>query len=249
MRPIDYIDYDKISDDVLYLGSKLYLRMNVSLSDKADPDIRYHFHREFMYKDTHAPHDNFISIKRKFNYYLSLDRTDISQGGIMIRAQDMILLKSKLEQVSVWFTGNTFGTKDKQLVIRYKKDPVILDGLAQQKYIQFNPIVVVYDSTGEQSPGVRITLGDPDIFADITVDKFYGLKYTIDNFNLYQSAQLLINYLGRPEYGFNMSIMEDNKFLENEGDVDIANIKNRNLPNQKKKSYFEKMDDMMKGDE
>ena len=35
MRPIDYIDYDKISDDVLYLGSRLYLRMNVSLSDKA----------------------------------------------------------------------------------------------------------------------------------------------------------------------------------------------------------------------
>ena len=36
MRPIEYIDYDKLSDDVFYLGSKLYLRMNVSLLDKAE---------------------------------------------------------------------------------------------------------------------------------------------------------------------------------------------------------------------
>ena len=47
MRPINYIDYDKLSDDVLYLGSNLFLRMNVSLSNKGDQDQRYHFHKEY----------------------------------------------------------------------------------------------------------------------------------------------------------------------------------------------------------
>ena len=39
-RPIQYINYDKLSDDVLYLGSKTYLRIVVQLSSKKDPDKR-----------------------------------------------------------------------------------------------------------------------------------------------------------------------------------------------------------------
>ena len=250
MRPIEYIDYDKISDDVLYLGSKLYLRMNVSLSDKGDQNARYHFHREFMYESAYAPNNKFVSIKRSFNYYLSLDRPDIPTGGIMIRPQDMYLLNSKLEAVSSWFSSTTFGTtKDKKLCVRVHKDPVIIDGLASQKYLQFDPAVFVWENTGEQTPGVRITLGDPSIFADISVDKFFALLYTISSFNMYQSAQLLLNYIGRPNYGFNMMEIERNTFLE-EREEGLVNAKdNRQIRGNKKKSFFDTLDGMMKEEE
>lgn len=243
MRPIEYIDYDKLSDDVYYLGSKLYLRMNVSLSDKVDPDIRYHFHKEYKYFDPHAPNKYFVSIKRKFSYFLSLDRIDIPQGGIMIRPQDMIVLKNKLEEISKWFSGNNiFGVKNKKLIIKNHKEPIIVDGLANQKYIQFDPIVVVWENTNEQTPGVRITLGDPSVFADISVDKFFGFLYTISTFNMYQSAQLLLNYLGRPEFGYNMRELENYDRLPEDEDVPIKAVDGRQVKNIKNLSFFQKMD-------
>ena len=246
MRPIEYIDYDKLSDDVFYLGSKLYLRMNVSLSDKAEPNQRYHFHREFAYSSAYAPNGRFISIKRSFSYYLSLDRADVPLGGIMIRPQDMIVLKAKLEEVSKWFSDNIFAIKGKTLIVKNKKKPIIVDGLANQKYLQFDPVVIVWENTGEQTPGVRITLGDPSIFADISVDKFFGLLYTISTFNMYQSAQLLLNYLGRPRYGFNLFESENNNFLSDQDKDDkLMNAKdNRQIKGNRPKSFFDKLDDI-----
>lgn len=247
MRPIEYIDYDKISDDVLYLGDKLYLRMNVSLSSKKEPDMRYHFHQEYEYPSPYGRNGYLKSIKRSFQYFLSLDRKDISGGAIMIRSQDMFLLKEKLTQVSEWFNDGTFGTKKKNLIIKTKREPIILPGLANQKYLQFDPIVIVYEGTGEQTPGVRITLGDSSIFADICVDKLFSLKYTIDTFNMYLSAQLLINYLRRPEFGTGLYVLENNEFMEEHNTGAIVK-NNRGIPDKRPKSFFDKMDDLLKED-
>lgn len=244
MRPIQYIDYDKLSDDVLYLGSKLFLRMNVSLSSKGDQDQRYHFHKEYKYDSKYAT-DKLMSIKRSFDYFLSLEKIDC-KVSIMIRSQDMILFKVKLEQVSKWFETDTFGLKGKELIVIKKRQPILLEGLALNKYIQFDPIVITWENTGEQTPGVRVTLGDPSIFADITVDKFFGLVYTISTFNMYQSAQILVNYLGRPSFGMNSYEIEDNSYLNDKQDkLEGAKI-NRTIP-KKNRSFFDKMDDLAGG--
>lgn len=246
MRPINYIDYDKLSDDVLYLGSNLFLRMNVSLSNKGDQDQRYHFHKEYRYDSKYTSNGKLLSIKRSFNYYLSLDKTD-TKMNIMIRPQDMILFKMNLEQVSKWFSDNTFGTKGREVILRNRKESIVLPGLAQQRYIQFDPVVVVWENTGDQTPGVRVTLGDPSIYADISVDRLFALLYTISNFNMYESAQLLVNYLGRPNFGMNLYEIEDNIYLrEQEGKIENAK-NNRTIPSQKK-SFFDSMDLMAKGD-
>lgn len=119
--------------------------------------------------------------------------------------------------------------------------------MASQKYLQFDPVAVVWENTGEQTPGVRITLGDPSIFADISVDKLFALVYTLSNFNMYQSAQLLLNYLGRPQPGFNLLEMEENTFLKENQD-NLTNAKdNRQIKGKNKNlSYFDKLDKMMK---
>lgn len=241
MRPIQYIDYDKLSDNVLYLGSRLYLRMNVSLSQKADPNQRYHFHKEYKYDSLYSSSKKLLSIRRSFDYYLSFDKVD-TKDIIIIRPQDMILLKMKLESVSKWFSDDTFGSRGKELVIRKKKDPIVLSGLSYQQYLKFEPVPIVWETTGEQTPGVRITLGDSSSFADISVDKFFGLMYTISTFNMYESAQILINYLGRPDFGFNLYEFDNMDILEQEEPEISAKI-NRQLPKQNA-SFFEKMNKM-----
>ena len=136
MRPIQFIDYDKLSDDVLYLGSKLYLRMNVSLSTKNEQDIsRYHYHKEYSYPSKYS-NNNLVSIKRSFTYYLSFDKADI-RNIVMIRAQDMIVLNRALERVVLWFEDkehNAFYVRSKKLIVK-KKQPVLVEGLAMNSYL------------------------------------------------------------------------------------------------------------------
>lgn len=243
MRPIQYADYDRLSDDVLNLGSRLYLRMNVVLSDKVDPDQRVHFHREYQYYTKYSD-GKLISVKRSFSYFLSLDKVDM-RSSVMIRASDMVLFKRKLAEVSTWFDDMSehFVMKNRVLMIKNRPKPVVLEGLAAGKYLMFEPVVIVWENTGEQSPGVRITLGSPSVFADVSIDRFYGLIYTISNFNMYMSAQLLINYLGRPEFGANLREVDD----DNAGHEEHSRLQGaktaRQLP-KRDKSFFDKMKDM-----
>ena len=40
------------------------------------------------------------------------------------------------------------------------------------------------------------------------ISRFLGFKDFLENFNMYQSAQLMLNYLQRPEYGEYLYDME-----------------------------------------
>lgn len=244
MRPIQFIDYDKLSDDVLYLGSKLYLRMNVSLSSKQDPDMRYHFHKEYSY-DSKYSKARLMSMKRSFDYYLSFDKTDL-RNIVIIRPQDMIVLQRALAKVVLWFEDkerNAFYVRSKKLIVK-KQQPILVEGLAMNGYIEFQPIVILSENDNKQTPGLRLTLGKEDCFADITIDKFYGLFYTINTIHMYEAAQNLLNYLGRPDFGTNLVEME---FVDvNKKEDTITGAKeNRTIPNQKPKSFFDKVNEMM----
>ena len=238
IRPIQYEDYDKISDDILYLGSKLYVRMNVSLSTKDGIDRR-HFHKEFNYGSQYASDDEgLISIRRSFNYYLTFDKTDVHKS-IMIRPQDMIILIECLSKVSVWFKNGTFGSVDDEVVILKKRRPIIVSGLVQNAYLQFDPVVVEYEDPPVKIQGVQITLGDPLVYAHINVDNFFGLLYTLINFRMFESAQSMINYIGRPAYGFNMMEMNNKNPYARTQQTTTGNTKKKkgNAP-EKNESFF-----------
>ena len=243
-RPIQYINYDKLSDDVLYLGSKTYLRIVVQLSIKKDPDKRYHFHKEYSYYSKYSENGKLNSMRRSFEYFLTIEKTDMGLNGIMIRTQDMILFKKKLWDVSKWFEKDVFVIKKKHLIV-LPTEPIVLDGLAGGKYIKFEPIVLKWEDTNKEDTGLRITLGDPSIFIDITPDRFFSLLYTIDTFNMYEAASLLVNYLGRPSFGFNMvelDMMNNYEFKNKQSTLTGAK-ENREIP-KKNKSFFDKLDGM-----
>lgn len=244
IRPM-YMDYDKISDDIMYLGAKLYLRMNVYLSNKYEKDgenYRIPFHKEYRYDSKYAS-NKLVTIRRSFDYFISLDKTDSEMSSVIFKNQDMILLRTKLGQVSQWFTDGTFAVKNKQLIVYKKKNPILMEGLTFGKYIQFDPVVLVWEQTGTQEQGVRITLSDPSIYADISIDKFYGLLYCIQSMNLYQSAQILLNYIQRPDFGTNMMEFEHNEFLDNK-ERDMKGVSRVIPATQKKRSFFDKLDEL-----
>lgn len=231
----------------------MILRMNVSLAKKLDDGRRHFYHSEFMYNtNKYIDTSKIITMRRSFDYFLTLENVKNTPDGgkesIMIRVQDMLLLRRKLHEAYQWFTDERYKelyaySKDK-LVILGQVNPVMIEGFPLNKKIMIEPVVIEYDNGTYE--GVRLYLNDIANYADITIDKFAGLVYLIDSINMYESAQLLLNYHGRPPYGD--YLIEFNSNIDTSTNIDsFTKVNtNRQIPTQKQrqKSFFDKINDM-----
>lgn len=189
---LSFLDYDKISDNLMFLGKNISLNFNVSLAYKSPDGGRRHFHSEYRYKSKYNDVSNVCSVKRSFDYYLSIDIKGDMDNSIMIRTSNMIMLKLKLNKVAEWFT-TLFQIKNDKLCIigDYENISMIF---AAHKAISFEPIIINYeDETCKE--GVRLYINSNDNYVDLSIDRFMELWYLIDNLNMYQAAIVLLNYI------------------------------------------------------
>lgn len=234
---MEFTDYNKISDVVLHLGGRSYLKMNVVLSHLGIDNVRRYFHSE-------VESENGFKINRSFNYFLSIEKsgTEGDFASVMIRAQDMILLQNSFEQMSnEWFKvdGGVFQFKGSKLIC-LKTRPIIIKGLAGDKYLQFDPIVFQPEDGGAVASGLRITLSEPDKFIDIDIDRFYGLWYSIKSIDLFGLAQNMVNYLGRPEFGTNLYTLENYSISNNLKMPKASSVSSTKRHRTSSKSVFDK---------
>lgn len=242
--------YEKISDDLCHLGYGFKLKFNVILGNKSQNNTKIPFHNEYKYSSNkYVNQNNLITIKRKFDYYLSIESSynDVNTF-IMIRQQDMIYFKMNLHKVYTWFMSSEYNNMyafDKgKLVLARKVEPVYIKGLCSDNFIIIEPTVLTYNSIDIE--GITFILSDITSF-NMTIDKFMELYYIIDNFNMYLSAQLLINYMSSPIIGENQSVMSED-FNDNNIDFVDPGFKGANrepyIVNNKKLSFFDKMKKM-----
>lgn len=245
-----YISYDRLSDDLLYLGSNTILRFNVSLAKANSKDgTRVSYHKEYKYpSNKYIDADFAITMRRSFEYYLSIDKLDARESSVMIRVQDILLLRMKLKEVSMWFSNGTFEIIQGEIKIVKRPVPIIIDCLAGNKMIMFEPIVVVWETTNEQQQGVRMTLSESSAYVDMNITNFFGFVYLIDTIDMYNAAQNLVNYLGRPPLGSNLIEFQDNRYLMDHTEVVepvVIKAKERKIANPNRpKSFFDKIDEL-----
>lgn len=243
---IGYLDYDKISDDMMFLAKNTIVRFNLTLSKKYRDNNRYHFHREYTYDSKYSDYGKVVSIKRTFNYYLSIDRIDDRNKSVMIRIQDIILLRAKLIEISTWFSDGTFVIKNNKLQIYKKKKPIEITNLAENKFILFEPIVIDYENSNTSYQGIRITLSDMNTYSDITIDNFYGFMYLINTIDMFGYAQNMLNYIQRPDYGTNLVEFNLDEFYKQESfeepSYEVKARKRQSPITNKRKSVFDSMD-------
>lgn len=240
VQSIPSLDYDKISDDICYLGNYIYLRFNVILAKKGKEGQRIFFQKDFKYPSKYNDYEKVITMKRSFDYYLSFDKTDDFNASTMITAKDIILLRMKTKEVISWFSSGVFQIKNEDIQIIRKPQPIIIDTLVAGKSIIFEPSIYIDPTTNLQQMGVRLTIGGGIAFVDISVDKFYEIYYHIHSINMYECAVGLLNFIGRsqaPQYikefeGFNSVLIEEQEEPE-------IKIKDRQPPTTRK-SFFDK---------
>lgn len=214
-NPIDINEFekvDKISDEVYSLGLNFSLRMNVSLS-KVSNDKRYHFHKEYEYPSKVQGVDSLVTIKRSFDYYLSIEGSINKSGNlsdkifIRIGPTEYYAIKKGLDQAIKWFTDSKYNklyARNKGELIMMPPIPdYTIQSLPMNRYITIAPIVIDRGmANADKIPGVRMYFNE-NAYTELTVDRLMGFHYTFSSFNMYQAAIEMINYLGRPDFGFN----------------------------------------------
>ena len=241
MQIIEYQDYDKISDDMFYLGNNINMRFNVILSKRASAtdNSRRFFHTEFRRSSKYNDTDSLISIRRSFSYYISFDVGGNWENSVMIRVQDIMLLRDSLMNASKWAKNGTFTLIDNKLAVM-KTNTIEVNGLPENKYIWLDPVILNYN--GNQSPGIRMTFSDPGTYVDMGLDTFFGMRYLIDTADMFGYAQSALNYISRPpEYGFNMMDFDDDyKESIKQANKPVKASPGRQIPGVKKnRSVFE----------
>lgn len=220
MVKIVHNDYEKISDTCMWLSRDYVLKFTVELN-KHPEHRKENYYKEFGYNSQDG--DYRVNISRDINSYLSIESTKRSPDGnklqLRIGINEIYFFRYKLKEAVSWFTAdqykNLFVKKDGKIIIPTKINPIITKVMFDN-YIEFEPTVLTLPSS-EQIIGVKIYLSSDSIFLFMDVNMLLSFWYFIDTFNIYQSAQLMLAYLGKPENGTNYSEFNQQKQTSTNG--------------------------------
>lgn len=204
MENIDFTEYERIQDTLMYLTDKMTLSFVLALSKKMMNGQRSFYHYETKYNS-----DNYgtqlRSIKRNMNYYFLIANKDVFGSGILLRPQDvemiLMLINSK---VLPWYFGtqkqHAFQIIDNKLVLK-EFTPVVYTQ-SENRFIGFEPIVYSYEETGQFAEGVNILFSQGES-CPMTIDKFMGFINILKS-DMYAIACSMANYVKMPPYGVNV---------------------------------------------
>lgn len=205
MKDIVYEEYVKMSDDIFAIDRFNMIRFNLNLLKYDEKGQEYSYYTEYMYNRFDNTN---ILIRRKFDYYMSIESVyNHNKEFVMITPDTFMLFKYSLDEVLRWFRDEKykdlfFINKENQLKIRNPLPQYeIVDLPPRSKRIIWRP-TVINENTYNSEIGVSLEYGN--IICNMPIQRFMGLYYTIYNFNMLLSAQMMMAYIGRPYYGYNM---------------------------------------------
>ena len=246
---VSFLDYDKISDDLIWFDKDIVLRFNVKLASRMSDGKRRHYLKEISYKaKNYVDKDKVLTVRRHFDYYLTFDVKYEYESSIMVKAKDILNIRARLKMATKWFSDGAFGKDRKgKLHVVGSPSPIDITNLCG-KYIRLEPTIVTYDN-GDQIEGVRLILnGERQV--DISVEKFMEMVYIIGSIDMYNCAIGLVNYI-KPDLGKDVyeiqSGTDDGAYTDEENvkDAEIKPYVNKaTQSNSKKSSFFDKIDDL-----
>ena len=209
---MNFTDYDKITDTLMYLDRRYQLNIVVHLtthntkSNKINP-----FHTEYTYNNN-SKDKTCYSIRRDINVAFEIKDRDDYEGSVYIRPCDIIFFTMMVqEQIIPWYIGKhriySFDNNN-QLLIKGKFKPAEFP-LSEYKFLRFTPIVLSFaDDTYKE--GVRITINKNENYVDLDIGKLMEFIYYINNTDLHNAASSMLNYVKTMPYGVNMIDLQQN---------------------------------------
>lgn len=192
MEPLQFLNYERICDDLYYLGKSVVLRFNVGLASYKD-GTRYFFHKEYEYQKERK---NVVTVKRNYDFFLTLENLE-NKESVMIRARDFPKLRTAIQVALTWFQdkkyAKLYATNKGKLIMTSPIPTCEINSLPCGKFIKIDPIII--DSgiaNDDKQPGICIIFGDANNYVNMTVDNLIGLDYILSCVNMVQMAQIMI---------------------------------------------------------
>lgn len=198
-------NYNKIESLICYVGGKAVLKMNVILSDtKAERyrDLSYHMETDFY---SSSADRRMVNIKLNIRYFLSLEtigKGNIEREYLIINDSDIFQLREALRGVYKEITSPDLYAEREGKLTMVRDSPSFGVKLPFKKKVAFHASMIT-DSEDFKHPGVLMYINSKDLAISLSVRDVEGLLYQFETINLFQTAQELVNYFGRPEDGTN----------------------------------------------
>ena len=218
---VTWKQYSKVSDEV-FSSNNISVKMNVNLYrdiplvTDSSKKRRKMFHTEFSYKDKEG--SDVYSIHRSFDFYLSIENTTrLETTGykefIRIGLTEIDNFRLEFANVFRWIHDPDLFVTDSngKLYLNKNEKPIFIGGLPpKNKFIAIEPAVGDSDSGFK---AMKIVLNSQSNVVMMPLSKFMGFYHVLMNINLYNAAQNIVNYFGRPSFGSNLYTIggENNK--------------------------------------
>jgi len=212
---MEFTDYNKITDILMYLNDKIRLSLVVKLNSKDKNNNERNFHSEYHYPNEYKGIDRY-SVTRNFSEYFLLGDPKDFKNSIIIRPADLMMVRLVLNNiVRPWFIGNQriYSMKDNKLVITGKYTEAEIP-FSDYSVIHIDPIVCTFQD-GKMCEGTRIYINSNSIFCDLPIMKFWEFYYYMTQVDIYLAASTMINYIKTQPYGRNMLENGQSEFYSN----------------------------------
>lgn len=253
MNSINYTDFDKISDTILFFDNIHTLEFCTRLSGKDKNGYRKFYEFESQYQSNqYLGTDIGRTVKRTMNFYYIISNKTEFTASIILRTGDVYILNNILKNTALpWFFGSTriFSEKNNRLIIKGTFQPIeyIKD---LQSWLKFEPIVIQYEDNSYKE-GIRMFICSNDDFVDMSIDKFLEFFSYLNYDNMYLQSEAQCNYIKTAPYlannivmggglgsggGINSERMAENKYGLGAPTQKQQKVTNSFLDNAKKKN-------------
>ena len=220
-KPIIFLDYDKISDILLWFSpSKYQLKFSVILKKKDNNGNTRPFHTEYSFYNSISD-KNGISIKRDYKFFFSIEKSSGDlDDNIILKPNDIEILKIQIKDIMYpWFFGtkNVYGIDSNNNLCLKKPVKPFQFVISSISYISFEPIVYYYENSNDTKQGVKIEINKPENSFEISIDVFLHFTSIILNTDMVNAAMNMLNYVKSKPYGINTVDLSqnENKFNRN----------------------------------
>ena len=205
---MNFVDYDRISDLLMFFDQNTTLEFIVTMSSKDKNGNRVFFHSEWDYNSNkYIGVDKGHSIKRRMTFYYAINDKRAMDRSFIIRPEDAMTLSMIIEsQILPWYFDpkrKIFSIIDGQLKITGRYQDIFF-AKNEYSYLRFQPCVYTFEDNTYKE-GIRMYVSSENVFVDMEIDKFLGLYYYLSRTDMYSVACSMVSYAKTQPYDINTS--------------------------------------------
>ena len=201
MNELSFLDYDKLTDNIIYLTEGVTLKFVVSFSSKNKDGTRKPLHSEFRYTSKYQGTRYSYSMLRSMKYYFIIDlKNDFANSIVIKQGEQEILNMIYNNEILPWFFGN-----DDQKAYKLTDDEklVLKDNDKKCKVSMERGKMIIKPTVVDNDIYVNIDINGIVSF-DMQLVSFLGFMGTLVHTDMYNAACSIVNYARTGPYGINM---------------------------------------------